>query len=474
MKPVARICTVVCGVIVAASLGCNDIREPSAPVAVPVLEHRVKGGNPDCELNGRGNARGPYDFLCAIEIPGNPLTSSQKTWTEQSNALSFISDASNNGVDVIDVRTHTFVGRVAGMAGNVGTGGGTATTNGAGPNSFVSVPSRWGRGHDDDDRRHWGRGGRDRVLFVSDGNATVHVVDMESRTILKSINVAHSECDGGTATTKFCGRSNEIEYDPVHHVVAVSNPNPLSWTKCTATGANCTNNAGITAAGAALEGYLTFISARYPYRVLGRMTFGPGTLEGQVWVQRLNRLVLPITGAAGGPFIEIINDRTRTTESVRTINCVTLIGAASTAANNFRIAGNNLWGQLCGRPVRMNARTGEVLNVITQVGTGDESWLNTGDGTFLVTGNELRTGVPGVTTGVASLGIMNAYTGEWEQNVPNIAGASPSAYAETNEIFTRVLFAAATDATNRCVVKGRGCVVVFARTKTSTGHGHDH
>jgi hypothetical protein len=26
------------------------------------------------------------------------------------------------------------------------------------------------------------------------------------------------------------------------------------------------------------------------------------------------------------------------------------------------------------------------------------------------------------------------------------------------------VFAAATDATNRCVVKGRGCVVVFAHT----------
>ena len=158
-------------------------------------------------------------------------------------------------------------------------------------------------------------------------------------------------------------------------------------------------------------------------------------------------------------------------ESVRTIDCTALIGAASTAANNHRILGNNLWGQLCGRPVRMNARTGEVLNVVTQVSTGDESWMNRSERnvpTFLVTGNDLRTGLP--TTGQASLGIVNARTGEWLQNVVNIAGASPSAFAETDEIFTRALFAAATDATNRCVVKGRGCVVVFARTVVPKTH----
>ena len=128
-------------------------------------------------------------------------------------------------------------GQLTGRPLTTSLGGGTATTNGAGPNSFVSAPSRprWGH-HDDHHGPHGGGGGR--VLFVSDGNATVHVVDMDRMTIIKSISVAHSECDGGTETTKFCGRSNEIEYDPVHQLIAVSNPNPLSYVKCTAAGAN--------------------------------------------------------------------------------------------------------------------------------------------------------------------------------------------------------------------------------------------
>lgn len=457
MKLIARCFTVVAGVVTALALAC-DPQQPTGPTDLS-LHKTHDSGNPDCRLNGRGDGRGPYDFLCAIEIPGNPLTSSQKGWVEQSNSTYFLSDASNNGVDVFAVGTHTFVGRVAGMSGNVTTGGGTATTNGAGPNAFVSAPTRGDHRYG----RHHNRGLPHRVLFVSDGNSTLHVLDMQDLDIIKSISTADTACDGGTATTHFCGRSNEIDYDPVHHVVAVSNPNPLSWRKCTVAGANCTNNAGITAAGAGLEGYLTLVSARYPYQVLGHMTFGPGTVEGHVWVPSLNRFLLPMQGAPGGPFIEIIKVRSQTTEPHRVYDCTALTGVAGTGNNNLRNAGRFLWAQMCGRPMRMNPRTGEVLNVVTKVTTGDEDWFNPGDGTFLVTGADSA-------TGVSSLGIMNGYTGAWLQNVPNIAGASPSAHAATNEIFTRTLFAAATDATNRCVVKGRGCVVVFARTVVPKTH----
>jgi hypothetical protein len=460
MKVVARLVPSL--LIAAVALSCNfDKTAPDPALSLHKGGHDV--GNPDCRVprHGKSNRNNPVEFVCAIQIPGNVFTSSQKGWVEQSNATYFLSDASNNGVDVFDVRTHTYVGRVSGMAGNVGTGGGTAASNGAGPNAFVSAPRR-GHGHDDDDddRGH----GNNRVLFVSDGNSTLHVVDMDSRSIIASISVAKSDCDGGTATTKFCGRSNEIDYDPVHHIVAVSNPNPLSYVKCTAAGANCTNAAGVTAAGGALEGYLTFVSARPPYKVLGHLTFGAGTVEGHVWVPQLNRFLLPMQGAPGGPFIEIINARTMTKEPHRVYDCVALTGAASTGNNNLRVAGRYLWAQMCGRPMRLDPQTLTVLNVVTQVGTGDEDWFNPGDGTFLVTGAD-------AVTGVASLGIMNAFTGAWLQNVPNIGGASPSAYAKTNEIFTRVPFNAANDATNRCVVKGRGCVVVFAHT--DTGHSDD-
>src|SRR6266496_1486741 len=125
------------------------MRQPPDP-GLALHKSGHDGGNPDCRHSGHGrsNKNSPVDFLCAIEIPGNPITSSQKGWVEESNGRYFLSDASNSGVDVVDTRTHTYVGRVSGMAGNAATGGGTATTNGPGPNAFVSAPVRGGRGHD--------------------------------------------------------------------------------------------------------------------------------------------------------------------------------------------------------------------------------------------------------------------------------------------------------------------------------------
>jgi hypothetical protein len=470
MRPVTRILSAAC--LAAIVLSCS---EPTAAPDPGLSLHRGGGGggggNPDCQLSGRAHStkHNPVDFLCAIEMP-SPLTGSQKGWAEQSNGKYFLTDGFSFGVQVIDIRTHTRVGLIAGMTGNATTGGGTATTNGAGPNAFVSAPAGGRHGHDDgDDDDDRGRDGSKRVLFVSDGNSTVRVVDMNRLEIITSISTAivgstEAACDGGTDNTHYCGRSNEIAYDPVHHIVAVQNPNPLSHVRCRATGANCTNNAGITAAGAALEGYLTFISARPPYRVLGHLTFGNGTVEGHVWVPQLNRFLLPMQNPPAGadgvvrPFHAVINARTMREESRRSYVCADIPGTTNAGGNNnLQLAGNNLWAQMCGRPIRLDVRSGAVLNVVTETSTGDQAWFNPGDGNYYNTGN---------VAGVASLGVMNAFTGAFEQGVANIGGASPSAYAKTNEIFTRVPFNANTAADNRCSAEsdaaGRGCVVVFA------------
>lgn len=463
MKSVARTLSPV--VLAVLSLSCNP-DQVSAPLPEPLF-HKTHGGNPDCQLSRLGKSRNPVDFLCAIQIPGNPLTSSQKGWAEQSNGMYFLSDASNFGVDVVDIRTHTYVGRVTGFAGNLPSGGGTATTNGAGPSSFVSAPARrdhrgHGRDHDDDD--DWGRRGhRDkRRLWVSDGNSTVHVVDMDDRRIIASVSTAIPACDGGTATTKYCGRANEIGYDPVHHVILVSNPAPLTLGEPHVLG----------------DGYATFISADPPYEVLGHVAFpGAGNVEGHVWVPELRRFLLPIQptnanqATKGTMYIAVINARTREIEDKRVYYCPEIPGTVptSTGNNNLQLAsGHNLWGQICGRPIRMDVRTGEILTVIAEVGTGDQDWYNPGDGNFYVSGNELRPGMP---TGT-QLGVIDARRGVWLQNVPNTQGGSPSAYARTNEIFMRATVNAAmvADPTldlSRCAVKGRGCVLVFAHLRSS-------
>jgi len=453
MRSAARLFPVLC-----LSISCN-IDRVSVPDPTLALHTSVTGGNPDCRVNRReaGDRTDLVDFLCAIEIPGSPITSSAKGWVEQQTAMYYLSDASNAGVDVIDIRTHTWVGRVSGFAGAAGTAGGTATTNGPGPSSFVSAPAgRAGNGDagddtDDDDRR---RGGANRLLWVSDGNSLVQIVDPNRMRIVASVNTAIAACDGGTATTHYCGRTNEIGYDPEHHIVLVSNPSPLTLTAPHVMG----------------DPYATFISARPPYTVLGHITFpAAGNSEGHIWVPELRRFLLPVQPTAvtqatrGSMYIAVINPKSMQIEDKRVYYCPDIPGTVSTSTgnNNLQLGpDHHLLAQMCGRPIIMDVRTGEILNVITKVGTGDQDWYNPGDRNFYVSGADSA-------TGVASLGVIDARSGTWLQNVPNLLGASPSAFARTNEIFTRVQVNAAIVAnpatdTSRCVVKGRGCVVVFA------------
>lgn len=444
-------------VLLLAALSCQ-LDDTAAPVSAPLL-HRDKDNADDPCRHDRDDKRGEIVFLCSIAIP-SPLTGSQKGWAEQSNAKYFLSDAAASGVQVIDIRTHTYVGLIGGMAGAATTGGGTATTNGPGPNSFVSTPRRRHHGRHDGDDRH-------RVLFVSDGNSTVHVIDMDRLAIIKSVSTAVQAgegidaarvCDDGTA--HYCGRANEIAYDPVHHVVIVQNPSPLA----------------LAAPHGALEGYATFISARYPYRVLGHVFPGPGTLEGQVWVPQLNRFLMPIQNSPATPGVQhmvVINTRTRAVEATRSYTCAAIPGAGANGNNNLQLApGGNLWAQMCGRPIRLDVVSGEIKNVVTQLGTGDQDWFNPGDGNFYNTG-AFPPAIPPAAAGPAHLGVMNAFTGEFLQAVSNPGGASPSVFARTNEIYTRVPFTAANDAGSRCTNKGtgNGCVVVFAHAqKTKGGH----
>ena len=127
----------------------------------------------------------------------------------------------------------------------------------------------------------------------------------------------------------------------------------------------------------------------------------------------------------------------------------------------------------CGFPVILTldekTTTVKVINVIKQVGGGDEVWFNQGDGRFYVTGLDMTT-----PTGVQSLGVINAETSAWLQNVPDVRGKNPAALPENDHIFTIVQITAAIaggTAPDNSVcftnfnVKGTGCVAVFVHKK---------
>src|SRR5262249_32522938 len=96
-------------------------------------------------------------LLGVILVPGNPIISSDIGWVDPQTERYYLADRSNLGVDIVDAENHLWVGRVGGMAGPLPSGGGTTTTNGAGPNGVLVTP--------------------EKILWAGDGNSTVQVAD---------------------------------------------------------------------------------------------------------------------------------------------------------------------------------------------------------------------------------------------------------------------------------------------------------
>jgi hypothetical protein len=372
---------------------------------------------------------GPLALVDVIKIPGNPIVSSTKSWVDEATKRVYFTDVSNAGVDVIDTRTHKYVGRVTGF---VGTGANAATS---GPNSIVFSG--------------------DGKAWVSDGVAVVKVVDLATLTVTATISTAIAACDN--ATVHNCQRTNEISYDPEHKIIFVQNPSPLD------------------AAGNAIDTYGTFISAVAPYPVLGTITFTDRRgQEAPLYDPDQHRFLTAVSGRLVGTtvfdqYVAVIDPTVRpfVIEKKFPIDCFAL-GLGTSPGSTFGINDPSLGPNEkmvipgCGKALIMDAKTGAITPV-QQVGGGNETWFNKGDGKFYVTGAD-------VTTGLNSLGVIDATTGQWLQSVPAVQSTNPTASAVTNEVYAVVQVNAAQVATpstdvSACTVfgiRGTGCVLLFA------------
>jgi hypothetical protein len=406
-----------------------------------------RGRSGDRDEHGRSlehhdhNVKTPVHLVGVIPVPGNPVVSTDISWTDPVTERYYFADRSNFGVDIIDAEEDVFVGRVTGMAGPNPSGGGTTTTNGPGPNGVLVTPNQ--------------------KLWAGDGNSMVRIADVNPDspsylTIIASASTSIPACDSSTA--HYCGRADELGYDPRHHLILIANDAPRD----------------VNPPHAPIAPYATFISAVPPYSVLGRVSFpNAGGLEQPLWDAELGRFLLTVPGkivnglVAQDPTVAVINPTTEMVEKAYDINCQTLTGTTSVSANGIALAPfQHVLVSACGFPIILSALNGHVFNVITQVGGGDEVWHNPGDGRFFVTGVDKTAPVQ---PGVQSLGVIDAETSEWLQNVADPGGRNPAAFAENNHIFTIVRPTAAmvanpaTDNTT-CAqfgFRGTGCVALF-------------
>jgi len=271
------------------------------------------------------NVNTPVQLLGVIAVPGNPIMSTDIGWVDPGTERFYLADRSNFGVDIIEAEDNFYAGRVAGMAGPKPSGGGTSTTNGPGPNGVLVTPNR--------------------RLWAGDGNSTVQVADVDPDSptylmILKSVNTANATCDTNTppgnpasTTGHWCGRADELGYDPKDHLILVANNAPLSPAKICPTPTN-------PAAHCAVAPYATLIDAR-TYGVLGQITFtGAGGLEQPLWDAALRRFWITVPGPAGGsPMIARI-DPTKlplTVDKSIVLDCQALTGTASASITGIAL-----------------------------------------------------------------------------------------------------------------------------------------
>ncbi|HWW88720.1 MAG TPA: hypothetical protein VNZ26_34235 [Vicinamibacterales bacterium] len=388
----------------------------------------------------------PLKLLGVVTVPGNPIISADIGWVDPASERYFLADRSNSGVDIIDAENDVYVARVPGFAGALTSGGGTTTTNGPGPNGVLVTPNQ--------------------RLWAGDGNSTAQVADVDPTsstylTILKTVSTTNSTCDNGTATGHYCGRADELGYDPKDHLILIANNAPLDPVKLCPTMTNPTAHCSV-------DPFATFINAD-TFVVQGQVTFkGAGGLEQPLWNPEMGKFMVTVPGPTGGnPSIAIIDAKTMKIEKSYTFNCLALTGTASSSITGIALAPfQHLLVAACGQPVILSALTGNVINVITQVGGGDEVWFNPGDGRFLVTA--ANTGTPPV----QQLGVIDAETSGWLQNIPAVQARNPAAFPENNHVFTLVAVTApqvagTTPDTSVCSTlgfKGTGCIAIF-------GHG---
>ncbi len=309
---------------------------------------------------------GSYKLLTRIAIPGVPLESFDISWVDDATQTYYLADRSNAGIDVINARDHTFVKRITGFVGIRG------KNDVSGPNGLVLVPDR-------------------QELWVGDGDSSVKIVDLRSGSVVATI------LTGGRK------RADELDYDPAHHVVLITNPNDD-------------------------PPFVTVISTT-SRAVLGKIEFPDATdgIEQPVWDSETERFyqAIPETKRNPGGAIAVIDPVARkVTHEIPLTLCFP--HGLAVGPNHELLVGCSKESHA--RSIILDLRTGAVVATVTEVGGSDQVWYNAGDRRYYLAAR--------ANPGGPVLGVIDARTHKWLENIPTAKNAhSVSVDRTTNRVF---------------------------------------
>ena len=309
---------------------------------------------------------GSFRLLTRVAIPGEPLASFDISWVDSGTQTYYLADRSNAGVDVINTKDRTFVKRIGGFVGFRG------KNNVSGPDGLVLVPDRG-------------------ELWVGDGDSTVKVVDLQSGTIVATIATG-----GGK-------RADELDYDPTHHIILITNPDDD-------------------------PPFVTFISTT-TRTVLGKIPFPDATdgVEQPVWESQTQRFyqAIPETKANPGGTIAVIDPvAMKVTQEIPLTLCFP--HGLAVGPNQEMVVGCSK--EKDARSIIVNVRTGVVTATLTEVGGSDQVWYSPGDHRYYLAAR--------ANAGGPVLGVIDALTHRWIENIPTTKDAhSVAVDPATNHVF---------------------------------------
>ncbi len=295
-------------------------------------------------------------------IPPRGLWAFDIGFVDDQSQVYYLADASNASVDMIDTRTNTLIGQIGGFSGFHG----SRETQGPGGVLVDDLGQLW----------------------ASDGDSTVKVIDLLSRTIVATLYT------GGTK------RADEMAYDPQDQILVVTN-------------------------GSDAVPFATFISVT-KRAIVGKLVFANagGGLEAPVFdaETHLFYLSVPANKQYPGGAVAVVDPVTQQLVREYPLPACNPSGIALDPANQELLLGCS------GHPVIVSASTGRVVATILQTSGCDEVWYDRSDQRYYLAAFTNPTG--------PALSVVDATTGAWVENVATVKKAHSVAVDPlTNHIF---------------------------------------
>lgn len=346
-----------------------------------------------------------FGLKAVIKLPGTQKVQRfDISWVDHPSQTYYLADRTNKQIDVIDARTDTFVHALAhGHFVGVTFVGGMVNNDTSGPNGILVIHSR---------HELWAGDGpsHDPVCSVPPCS-TVKVIDLQAT----PPEVVATISTGGTA------RADEMAFDPDDQILVVAND-------------------------ADTPPYLTFISTD-TRKVLGTLSFPDADqgLEQSVWDSATRRFYLNVPNSGGDSYIAQIDPRTRTITNKFHVDTCEGAGLDITSHQHLIV------GCTTQETLVVNARTGAIVALTTQVGGSDQVWFNPGDGNYYLAARDNASG--------PVLGIIDAATNIVLGTVPTGARGvhSVAANRANNHVFVPLPPGSATGSFN-CP---NGCIGVY-------------